>query len=437
MHKKRYLSALLAAVLLSGCSGMLQPLDRQMGYTPTAVAGTTEATQPGETETTPEALPDTDPENASESHGGDTEGSASEDAPTGNPEQPDTAPTEETPPETTSPWVVQKTDREDVSNIPHYYQTDYPDQMYGDGTLGRNGGSAACLAMVASYFTGKCYTPSEIARYFGGKAQSDAARLEFGSNAMSLMFHRVENIDYAMQELQEGKILIVMEGKGSWFTHELSTHFILLTGYNDQGLIEVLDPYEPNYEDWYLKDKFPVGFTYNDILAGYQAAWVYDKSAMPEHPHIYEPPANLEGIRYPDLRLTQEERDLLAKVIWGEARGEPFEGQQAVAEVVLNRMMMDGFPDSLSAVVNAEEQFASKPNWYKATPNQTQYDAIDGALYGPYVLPTNVTRFSTGRIGLEIYRQIGGHYFFYQPKTWEEIQAEKAADKEAEATESE
>ncbi len=42
-----------------------------------------------------------------------------------------------------------------------------------------------------------------------------------------------------------------------------------------------------------------------------------------------------------NISLTDEEIDLLAKIVWLEANGEPVEGQEAVVEVVLNRMASD------------------------------------------------------------------------------------------------
>jgi N-acetylmuramoyl-L-alanine amidase len=42
---------------------------------------------------------------------------------------------------------------------------------------------------------------------------------------------------------------------------------------------------------------------------------------------------------------------LLARVVYGEARGEPYTGKVAVAAVVLNRIDSSQFPDSLSGVV--------------------------------------------------------------------------------------
>ena len=64
-----------------------------------------------------------------------------------------------------------------TSPIPQYFQTDYPDQMYGCGTVASNGCGITCVAMVATYLTGHTYTPDELARYFGGKADNNIARL--------------------------------------------------------------------------------------------------------------------------------------------------------------------------------------------------------------------------------------------------------------------
>ena len=53
------------------------------------------------------------------------------------------------------------------NGVPLYFQNDYPDEVYGEGTVASNGCSAASLAMVATYLTGREYLPDEIARYFG------------------------------------------------------------------------------------------------------------------------------------------------------------------------------------------------------------------------------------------------------------------------------
>ena len=104
---------------------------------------------------------------------------------------------------------------------------------------------------------------------------------------------------------------------------------------------------------------------------------------------------------------------LLARVVWVEAQGECKEGQQAVAEVVLNRMASPNFGDTLKSVIYAEGQFRSVPYLEDATPYQAQYDAIEAAIYGPYVLPENVMHFATYPTNNNVWGKIGGHIFCY------------------------
>jgi len=118
--------------------------------------------------------------------------------------------------------------------------------------------------------------------------------------------------------------------------------------------------------------------------------------------------------RYPGIELTYEEKMLLARMVWVEAQGEPFEGQQAVAEVVLNRLFADNFQDSLRGVIYADGQFRSVPKLDEAEPNQTQFEAVEQALEGPYVLPIDVVFFATYPVNKNVWGQIGGHIFCYQ-----------------------
>ena len=43
--------------------------------------------------------------------------------------------------------------------------------------------------------------------------------------------------------------------------------------------------------------------------------------------------------------------DLIARAVYGEARGEPYEGQVAVAAVILNRVRSASFPNTVSGVI--------------------------------------------------------------------------------------
>lgn len=61
-------------------------------------------------------------------------------------------------------------------------------------------------------------------------------------------------------------------------------------------------------------------------------------------------------------RFTPAQMDLLARVVSAEARGEPYEGQVAVAAVILNRMESGKFPKTLEGVVYQKHQFESVDN---------------------------------------------------------------------------
>lgn len=298
------------------------------------------------------------------------------------------------------------------NRVPLYFQTDYPNHMYGSGTIANNGCGVTALSMVATYLTGHEYLPDELARYFGGVAENNIERLEKGADAMQLPWEKMENFHRTLEALREGKIVIALMESTSLFTD--NQHFIVLTGYNEAGLIQVNDPYEPNYEKWDLKRAFREGFTEGDICCGFSGAWAFDKNAMPEEPFLYYEEDLRGEPRYPDIQLTYEERQLLARVIWVEAQGECEEGQQAVAEVVLNRMASPNFGNTLQGVIYAEGQFRSVPYLEDAEPHQAQYEAIENAIYGPYVLPEDVMHFATYPVNDNVWGQIGGHIFCHE-----------------------
>lgn len=320
----------------------------------------------------------------------------------------DQAATEEPAPEETVP--EQEEEEGGIRHdIPLYFQNDYPDTMYGYGTVESSGCSITCLAMVATYLTGETYLPDQLARYFGGRAANNMARMEYGSDMMQLPYEKNTNWHTTLAALKEGKIAIALMNENSVFTD--SQHFVVLTGITADGKILVNDPYLPNYGKMELA--FVDGFNQLTISNGYSGGWVYDPAAMPEEPFLYYEELPQVEKRFPDIHLNQEDRQLLARVVWVEARGESFEGQQAVAEVVLNRMASGKFSDSLRGVIYAEGQFRSVDFLDEAEPYQTQYEAIDRALNGPYVLPEDVYFFATYPTNDKMWGKIGGHIFCY------------------------
>lgn len=296
--------------------------------------------------------------------------------------------------------------------VPLYYQTDYPNEMYGSSTVSKGGCGITSLAMVATAMTGYTYTPDQLARYFGGRAENNMERLEYGSEKLGLPYWKSPNWNETYAALKQGKLVIALMEGNSLFT--TTQHFIVLTGLTEEGRILVNDPYKPNYDKWDLKEGFQKGFTQNQLLLGYSGAWIYDPAQMPvQAPIYYEPELNRSFTRYPVIDLSVQDRELLARVLWVEARGESLEGQQAVAEVVFNRMISQQFSDTLRDVIYGKEQFRSVPHLDEAEPGQAQYQAIDRALYGKSILPTSVLYFSRYPTNDNFWGEIGHHIFCY------------------------
>ncbi len=82
--------------------------------------------------------------------------------------------------------------------------------------------------------------------------------------------------------------------------------------------------------------------------------------------------------------LWQEtELALLARLVSGEARGEPYVGQVAVAAVVLNRVRHDAFPDTISGVIFQAGAFdAVWDGQFDQTPTDSARRAARDAMNG-------------------------------------------------------
>ncbi|CCQ97895.1 Spore cortex-lytic enzyme [[Clostridium] ultunense Esp] len=81
--------------------------------------------------------------------------------------------------------------------------------------------------------------------------------------------------------------------------------------------------------------------------------------------------------------FTEEEIQLLTRVVHAEANGEPYAGQVAVAAVILNRLESPDFPKSIKGIIFEPYAFESVANgtiWQTpdATARRAVYDAIRG-----------------------------------------------------------
>ena len=75
--------------------------------------------------------------------------------------------------------------------------------------------------------------------------------------------------------------------------------------------------------------------------------------------------------------------NLLARLVYAEARGEPYTGQVAVASVVLNRVKNSGFPNTIAGVIYQSGAFSVvNDGQINLTPNSTARKAAQDAING-------------------------------------------------------
>ncbi len=82
--------------------------------------------------------------------------------------------------------------------------------------------------------------------------------------------------------------------------------------------------------------------------------------------------------------------ELLARLINGEARGEPYIGQVAVGAVIMNRVKDPSFPNTIAGVIYQDQQFSSIRDGQfnvEIDENSTVYKAAQDAMNG--IDPTN------------------------------------------------
>lgn len=287
--------------------------------------------------------------------------------------------------------------------VPVYLQSDYPEALYGEGTVETDGSSITALAMMATHLTGYEYLPDEMARWFAGKADDDVSRMVYASKAMGLSFETSQDWQATYEQLQAGKYIVIQLDHTSIFANSQSAglqdsdflHFVVLCGITEDGKILVNDPMAGEYLSEELQECLVSGFTESDIGTGFQYALIYDKDEVPADPARYTgTPADSGESRYASLGLTVTEKQLLARVVCLNAGTECEEGQQAMIEVILNRMLSGDFPDELKKIVYGENALCEISLLNEAEPNRIHYLAVEKAVYGPYVLTEDVTEFT-------------------------------------------
>lgn len=117
--------------------------------------------------------------------------------------------------------------------------------------------------------------------------------------------------------------------------------------------------------------------------------------------------------------VTEEERDLLAKLVFCEANTENLDCQKAIVSVVFNRLEAGKWGSSLEDVIFYPNAFtpATFGCLEDAEPTAENYEAVDYVLKNGPNLPTQVRYFRAGHHhrweGYKGYIQIDGVYFGY------------------------
>lgn len=82
-------------------------------------------------------------------------------------------------------------------------------------------------------------------------------------------------------------------------------------------------------------------------------------------------------------RFSTNDMDLLARAVYSEARGEPYEGQVAIAAVILNRVSHDNFPNTVAGVIFEPRAFtAVADGQFWLEPNEQAKKAVRDAING-------------------------------------------------------
>lgn len=140
---------------------------------------------------------------------------------------------------------------------------------------------------------------------------------------------------------------------------------------------------------------------------------------LEEEPPAAEPVPEPAG-RYEAVAasITDKDKALTALTIYHESRGESYEGQRAVAEVIFNRALSDRWPNLVGDVIYQKGQFACSGVLTTSAIREpgclaAAFEVAEDVLQEKeYALPAHYCFFQTKKPRTEDYIKIGNHYFY-------------------------
>ena len=110
--------------------------------------------------------------------------------------------------------------------------------------------------------------------------------------------------------------------------------------------------------------------------------------------------------------LTDNEKYLIYQITYLEAGNQSMEGQRAVIEVILNRVLSDKYPDTVEGVLSQSGQFVTWKNRNAKSHNEEQEEALELVFTEQPVLTLDYMMFSMGQFSWgRNYVKIGDHWF--------------------------
>lgn len=214
--------------------------------------------------------------------------------------------------------------------------------------------TALVLSFAISLFTCSLLVMPETSRAFSGQVIQKGAS---GDDVIELQA-RLQYIGY-----YKGKI----DGVYGWGTYWAVRNFQEAFGLPIDGLVGVTTKNKlvkaSKYDKSYVKSQIAKGRSFTH----------YGKGSSGKKQTAQNVPPG----------FSQNDIQLMANAVHGEARGEPYEGQVAVAAVILNRVESQSFPNTVSGVIFEPRAFTAVADgqiWL--TPNQTAKKAVLDAING-------------------------------------------------------
>lgn len=174
-------------------------------------------------------------------------------------------------------------EQEQYPEVPLMIQQDYPYSYYGPGrTVSSHGCGLTCFAMLATYLLDEEQSPTVLGpRFAAYSAPEGTARSLFSQGPAQMGFGlaaETTSDEEALAALKEGHVVVSLQKEGL-FTK--GGHYILLTKYQEDGKITVLDPNKHNYvRNTIREDGFANGFEEKYITASARIYWIYEKKTL-------------------------------------------------------------------------------------------------------------------------------------------------------------